>query len=228
MKDLSKNDYDWSCDLNVHRPFHLVTECRALLIFDGSLLSSPDQILVSTFLIWVCPSRWSLWAQIGDIKAGDLPTPTPGLWCRTPHWCKAGASCSFLSFLSNSWRLRSKFVVCTNVSMTRPIFSLAPIGVWKLATSLNEKPWGTLRKGGVCYNYKRTEIAYLIPNFNWQLLRLLVIGTPGPAWTSYLLNVTLTEVLSTIELWVICILRKPTRHTIEDIGDRSWWTSWSV
>jgi len=54
----------------------------------------------------------------------------------------------------------------------------------------------------------RNGIAYLIPNFSRQFLRLRLIGTPGPASTSYLLKETVTELLSAVELWVMCILMK--------------------
>jgi len=60
---------------------------------------------------------------------------------------------------------------------------------------------------GVCKRDKmsvtskiRGGITYLIPNVNWQFLRLLLRETPGPASAKYLLNVTVTAVLLAIEI----------------------------
>jgi len=85
---------------------------------------------------------------------------------------------------------------------------------------------------GVCKRDKmsvtsklRSRITYLIPNVNWQFLRLLLRETPGPASAKYLLNVTVTAVLLAIELWVTVILKKSTRHTIEEVESGSWWAS---
>ena len=74
----------------------------------------------------------------------------------------------------------------------------------------------------------RSETMYFTPNVNWQFSRLLLMGTPGPASASYLLNVTVTAVLFAIELWATDLLKKPKRHTIEDVVGRSRWTSWSI
>jgi len=54
----------------------------------------------------------------------------------------------------------------------------------------------------------RTGITYLIPNFNPQFLRVWLIETPGPISASNLLKETVTELLSAVELWVMCMLMK--------------------
>jgi len=52
---------------------------------------------------------------------------------------------------------------------------------------------------------RRSEVTYFIPKVNWQFLRLLLMEIPGPASAKYLLNVTVTAVLSATEMWVINI-----------------------
>jgi len=85
----------------------------------------------------------------------------------------------------------------------------------------------TSDKMGIKSKFRRGS-TYLIPNVNWQFLRLLPMEIPGPASAEYWLKVTVTAVLSAIELWVTGILRKSSKHTTEKVEGRSWWTSWSV
>ena len=68
---------------------------------------------------------------------------------------------------------------------------------------------GLCENDKVCVTSKHGRgIRYLTPNVNAQFLRLLEMEIPGPASAKNLLNVTVTAVLATTDLWVMGVCKE--------------------